>query len=63
MNKETASQNLGAFFTLSLTRCQIVQVDSFGGILHFGITWKDSTGAFFSGWIPCNLCPPRELTE
>lgn len=62
MNKETAQKNIGGFFTLSLRRCQVVQVDSFGGILHYGITWKDNTGATFSGWIPVEFVGGTELT-
>lgn len=60
MNKDTESANLKGSKTLKKfhmgrIECLISSVDSFGTEPHYGFTWRDDSGGFHSGWMPCSF--------
>jgi hypothetical protein len=57
MNEETAKQNIGCFFNIKNYKCQVIEVDSFFGVLHYGfVTAPESESeTFLRGWIPVDF--------
>lgn len=58
MNEETAKQNIGSYFTMKNRKCEVTQVTTFSGHLHYGFVTADDYSdpkqpkPFLCGWIP-----------